>query len=277
MPQNQPSLDKKQIMLLVFGGIAFGGVVLVLMSITTVEAGHVGVKKVFGAVSDNVLSEGLHISAPWVNVVEVDTRIQNIKIEAMAGEANAAISKDTQTVGFTVDLAYNVDSISAWMLLKYVGETSRELGLIVLEPAAWQGVKEVISQYGIEDIVHEREKIRKEIGDKIMILVEERLRKRFADAVNAVHINQVTLKNIDYAEEYEQAITDKQVEAQRALQEENKLRRFQIEQKQAVAKAEQEARANVIRANGEAIAYLTKLGAEITSYAKLQSVGFSPC
>lgn len=276
MQQNQPVLEKKHIVYGFLGLIAIVFIVLIAMSITTVDAGHVGVKKVFGKVSEDVLEEGLHFIAPWVSVVQIDTRIQNINISAMAGEANAAISKDTQTVGFTVDLAYNVDSISAWMLIKYVGESNKQVASVILEPSAWQGVKEVISQYGIEEIPNQREMIRIEIGERMKILVEERLKKRFENALNSIRINQVTLRNIDYAEEYEQAITEKQVEAQRALQEENKLRRFQIEQKQAVAKAEQQARADVIKANGEAIAYLTKLGAEVTAYAKLRAVGFPP-
>ncbi|MCD4657356.1 MAG: hypothetical protein K8S87_07405, partial [Planctomycetes bacterium] len=41
-------------------------------------------------------------------------------------------------------------------------------------------------------------------------------------------------------------------------------------------KAEGEACAKVINANGEALAYLTKLEAEIISYAKLRAVGFPP-
>ena len=36
---------------------------LIITMITTIDAGHVGVKKVFGAVSENTLSEGLHIVA----------------------------------------------------------------------------------------------------------------------------------------------------------------------------------------------------------------------
>ncbi|MCD4656964.1 MAG: prohibitin family protein, partial [Planctomycetes bacterium] len=287
MAQNQVNLEKKQIMMMIFGGIALIVIIIIAMSITTIEAGHVGVKKVFGAVNAEVLPEGLHIIAPWVSVVEVDAKVQNINVEAKAGMTNAAVSKDTQTVGFQVDLAYNVNSIDAWMLIKYVGATHNNWKSTIIEPAMWQGVKEVISRYGLDDIVVEREEVRKAIGDSIKVLVRERLTERFKESGNVIQINQVTLRNIDYAPEYEQAITKKQVAAQSVLTADYELNRFQIEQKQAVAKAEQEAKANVkkaegdarakvINANGEALAYLTKLEAEIISYAKLRSVGFSP-
>ena len=276
MPQNQVNLDKKQIMLMIFGVIGIIVIILIAMSITTIEAGHVGVKKVFGAVNENALPEGLHIIAPWVSIIEVDSKVKNITIEAKAGMTNAAVSKDTQTVGFQVDLAYNVDTTDAWMLIKYVGATHDIWKNTIIEPAMWQGVKEVISRYGLDDIVVEREEVRKAIGDSIKILVRERLTERFKNSGKVIQINQVTLRNIDYASEYENAITEKQVAAQRVLTAENELNRYRIDQQQAVVKAEQEARANVIKATGEALAYLTKLEAEITSYAKLRAVGFSP-
>jgi len=140
----------------------------------------------------------------------------------------------------------------------------------------WQGVKEVISRYGLDEIVVEREEVRKSIGDSIKVLVKERLTERFKEAAKVIQINQVTLRNIDYASEYEDAITKKQVAAQYVLTAEYELNRYAIDQQQVVKKAEQEARANVIKATGEALAYLTKLEAEITSYAKLRAVGFSP-
>ena len=276
MAQNQVNLEKKQIMMMIFGGIAIIVIILIAMSITTVEAGHVGVKKVFGAVSADILPEGLHIIAPWVSVIEVDAKVKNITVEAKAGMINAAVSKDTQTVGFQVDLAYNVDSIDAWMLIKYVGATQEIWKSTIIEPAMWQGVKEVISRYGLDDIVVEREEVRKAIGDSIKILVRERLTERFKDSGKVIQINQVTLRNIDYASEYENAITKKQVAAQNVLTADYELNRYAIDQQQVVKKAEQEARANVIKATGEALAYLTKLEAEITSYAKLRAVGFSP-
>ena len=54
------------------------------------------------------------------------------------------------------------------------------------------------------------------------------------------------------------------------------LKRYKVQQQQAVVRAEQEAQAKVTQARGEALAYLTKLQAEVEMYAKLSAIGFSP-
>ncbi|MFA7067188.1 MAG: hypothetical protein WC199_10430, partial [Dysgonamonadaceae bacterium] len=52
--------------------------------VTTVDAGHVGIEKTFGAVSDNIYNPGLIIKAPWVEIVPFNVQ-QHESSQTIAG------------------------------------------------------------------------------------------------------------------------------------------------------------------------------------------------
>ncbi len=57
-------------------------------SIVQVEAGHVGVKKLFGHVQPDVLYSGLHLINPFVDVEPVETRTQNYTMSGVHNEGD---------------------------------------------------------------------------------------------------------------------------------------------------------------------------------------------
>ena len=69
-----------------------GGLLVVIgvltASIVQVDAGHVGVKKLFGQVQPDVLYSGLHLINPFVDVVEVETRTQNYTMSGVHNEGD---------------------------------------------------------------------------------------------------------------------------------------------------------------------------------------------
>lgn len=69
----------KQGKLIGVGLIAFSVLLLVLSSTNIVSARNTGVKVTFGKVSDDTLSPGLAVTAPWTKVVEVDGALQTNK------------------------------------------------------------------------------------------------------------------------------------------------------------------------------------------------------
>src|SRR5688500_18454086 len=69
------------------------GVLLILIGILTscivqVEAGHVGVKKLFGKVQNEVLHSGLHFINPLMEVEKMDVRTQNYTMSGMNDEGS---------------------------------------------------------------------------------------------------------------------------------------------------------------------------------------------
>lgn len=92
-------------------------VVLTLcLSVAVVPAGHTGVVTKFGAVTGDVLDEGLHFKVPFVTKVKsMDNRI------AKADEDVASASKDLQTVSSTISVNYRVARDSSAALYQNVG------------------------------------------------------------------------------------------------------------------------------------------------------------
>ena len=86
----------------VFGVLAPGIILFITISksYTAVDAGHVGVVKLFGAVADEVLEEGFHLKNPFTFVTQVDSRLGRVIMN------NAASSKDLQTVTCVVETQY---------------------------------------------------------------------------------------------------------------------------------------------------------------------------
>ena len=56
--------------------------------IVQIDAGYIGVQKLFGRVKQNVLREGLHLVNPLVDVIEIDSRTQNYTMSGQHDEGN---------------------------------------------------------------------------------------------------------------------------------------------------------------------------------------------
>lgn len=69
-----------------------GGIVAVLgivtASVVQIEAGHVGVQRLFGQVQKHVLYSGLHMINPFVDVISMETRTQNYTMSGVHDEGD---------------------------------------------------------------------------------------------------------------------------------------------------------------------------------------------
>ncbi len=73
------------------GPIKIGGIVIMLLgllftSIVQIEAGQIGVKKLFGKVQSDVLQSGLHLINPLMTVISLDVKTQNYTMSGMQDE-----------------------------------------------------------------------------------------------------------------------------------------------------------------------------------------------
>jgi regulator of protease activity HflC (stomatin/prohibitin superfamily) len=90
-------MDEKQIKWAIGLGVPFVVIVILsLMSITVVNAGHIGVATTFGAVEESNYEEGMVVHAPWRSIVEIDTRVSLVTVECMAA------SSDLQSIQTTI-------------------------------------------------------------------------------------------------------------------------------------------------------------------------------
>ena len=73
----------------------------------SIETGHTGVVTIFGKVENYTLDAGIHIKAPWQNVIKMDNRIQR------ATESLSCFSSDIQEVNMLYTLNYQISSKDA--------------------------------------------------------------------------------------------------------------------------------------------------------------------
>ncbi len=195
--------------------------------VTIVDAGHTGVVVTLGKVNEGVLSEGLHIKAPFVQkIVKIDNRI--VKLEV----STEAFSKDLQTVSTTLAINYRVDSKMSYSLYKNIGANYEE---VLITPAVNEVLKAIVAKYTAEESVTNRS------------LISEGLVKGLNEKLNesGLYVTDVNIINFDFSEAFITAIEEKQVAQQ-------KLLKAETEKQTAITNAEAEAEATRIRAEAEA-------------------------
>jgi prohibitin 1 len=99
--------------------------VLVASSATScVRTGHVGVVSVFGRVTGQTLSEGIHIVNPVASVTELSVKTQEIK------ERASVPSKEGLMMGLEASILYHLDPARAAQVYQQLGPTFAEVLLI---------------------------------------------------------------------------------------------------------------------------------------------------
>ncbi|HLF46690.1 MAG TPA: prohibitin family protein [Chitinophagaceae bacterium] len=103
------------------GPVKIGGIVIMLLgllfsSIVQIEAGQIGVKKLFGKVQMDVLSSGLHLINPLMTVISLDIKTQNYTMSGVQDE-NKASSDDAIHVLTSDGLEVVIDLTVLYRLL----------------------------------------------------------------------------------------------------------------------------------------------------------------
>jgi regulator of protease activity HflC (stomatin/prohibitin superfamily) len=110
------------------------GIVVILIGVLTaciiqIDAGQVGVQKLFGKVQNDVLNSGLHFINPAVEVIKLDTKTQNYTMSGVQDEGHKAgddairvLSADGLEVTIDLSVLYRVIPNDAPKLLSETGE-----------------------------------------------------------------------------------------------------------------------------------------------------------
>lgn len=187
--------------------------------IETVEAGHEGVVTSFGKVQQRSLSPGLNFVWPWQNIIPVNVQVKNKTIHA------SVFSTDLQEGQVEISLNYR----------PIRGETFRlyeEYGLDgwlkdVVEPALHESLKAATAKHTAEDIIANRDVVNQAITDNL----KARLAKAYVELV------QYSVVNFEFSPKFKAAVEAKQIEAQAALEQHNKVQREKYLADQEVQKA----------------------------------------
>lgn len=203
---------------------------VVIIAITVINpfvligAGKRGVVMNFGAVQNNILGEGLHLRIPIVQkVVKIDVQTQKMEAKAMA------YSKDIQTVESLLALNFH---IKADIVNKLWQEVGGDYESRLLDPSIQESVKAVTAKFTAQELIEQRAKVKDEIKNELF----GRLDKYFV-------VDEFSILDFSFSNEYEKAVEAKQVAQQAALKAENDLQRIKTEAEQRVAQAKAEAEA----------------------------------
>ena len=217
----------------------FVAVVLLIVArpFTTVKSTERGVVYKFGAVNSK-LGEWLHFVIPFVeSVKKIPITPQEMDLELPVAE-NGAITKDNQTIGANISIFYRFNDAEILDLAKNYGV---DIVKQKVQKDTLEAFKQAIGQNTIFDVAQNQEKIRSQVKK----MTNEKIGEY------PVVIDDIKISNYDWSEEFDNQIASTMKIAQEAKQQEQQLKKVEIEAQQAVKKAEANKEAE--RLNAEAM------------------------
>ncbi len=232
----------------IFIFVAFFLATISFMGFEQVNAGHRGVKLVWGKVVSDSLPEGLYFYNPIsTNIVTMDTRLQKktTKLETY--------TKDIQQTTMYITVNFYVDPVNAHNLYQRIG---LNYSSTLIEPALLNAVKDVVGKVEADKFINNRE------------LVTEEIKLKLSKALDGSHviIQSISIEDIAFSSAFEAAIEAKQIATQEAIKSQNETVRVEEEGKQRVIKARAES--NSKKAQSDADAYAI----EVESKAKAEAI-----
>jgi prohibitin 1 len=156
---------------------------LFLNPVKVIPAGHVGVKDLFGVVSPDGLSPGVHLVVPMTRVVVMSIQTQEIK------ETAEVPSQEGLIMDLEASLLFRLDPEKAADMYKTVG---RDYESVTVEPQFRSAIREITASYDAKALYSsEREKVAHEIQEFFAKLTQAR-----GIVVEAVLLRKVGLPSV---------------------------------------------------------------------------------
>lgn len=237
--------------------VVWSGFGTAFASIHQIPAGHVGVVYEFGAIKGQI-GEGFNLLAPWRT-----TRDANIQVQGHKFPDLQSFSKETQDVIVSATLNIKTDIGAIQKLYREVGPN---FFAILVEPRVNQNFKDETVKYLSVDIAPNREEIRKAVRQRLEVEL----------APYSIQVVDLLLDNIDFSEEFKNAIEAKQIATQRALEEEQKVYVSRYQANQAIEQARGQGEAILVVASKQAEAnkqLAESLTPALVQYSLIQKLG----
>lgn len=213
------------------GLLAVIGIAVGIMSMTTIDAGEVGVLTLFGNPYPYTLSSGLHFVNPLARSHKV-----NIRVQTVTGSSDAA-SKDLQSVHTEITLNYSIDGSKAVEYYKQVKNDNEYFKNSIIDPAMNEAFKATVANFNAEKLIENRT----QVSNGITQSIQEKLKKY------GVIIQSVSITNFKFSDTFASAIEAKVVAGQQVLTKQNQLEQDKIDAQRKVIVAEADAKAMSLR------------------------------
>ena len=212
-------------------------------SFHSVDAGHVLVVRQFGEIVGQ-RGDGFQTIAPWQTAEDVSTQVESQRFQmddrTGAGEgaiaSGPAISEETQPVYAVVTLNYRVSDQAVQELFTDVGSTFFEK---VVAPRVFQVFKNETVKFKSVSVAPNREQIRQ----AVQLELDRQLDGFSIDVVDFL------INDLDFPDEFTEAIERKQVATQDALAARQKVEQSKAEAQQEIERARGQAQAQRLRAS----------------------------
>ncbi len=140
-------MRKSVVISAVLGFLAILGFIILLMCITKIPQGHVGVVYSVNGVKEDTKSPGWHLTAPFDKVNKYPTKTQTHKYK----DLNVATS-DGKNLQMDIDVSYKVDATKAVDLFNRFGSADiEELEKGYLRSRVQDNVRQSVSKYSVID------------------------------------------------------------------------------------------------------------------------------
>lgn len=208
---NNPSVARssKSIRAVSFGIIALG---LLSACIKQIDAGEVGVQKLFGKVEDRVLESGLNFVNPLVSVTDMNIQTQNYTMSGIHGEGqkegdDAIRILSTDGLELTIDLTvlYRVNKTEAPRIIREIGKDIED---VIVRPVTRTKIRDNAVYYTAIDLYSNK---RDEFQSRIFKDIDTIFKQR------GLTLEQLLIRNIALPVSVKEAI-EKKINAEQDAQ-----------------------------------------------------------
>lgn len=172
--------------------------------IIQIDAGQVGVKKLFGSIQNDVLVSGLHFINPLLEISRIDVKTQNYTMsgvndegDKMGDDAIRVLTSDGLEVTIDLTVLYRVVGNDAPKLLKETGEDYRDK---IVRPITRTKIRDNAVYYQAVDLFGNK---RDEFQQRIYKSIEETFKTR------GLMLEQLLVRNITLPNSVKAAIESK--------------------------------------------------------------------
>ena len=193
IPTSIKGNKKKLRTLIITAVVVVLAVILIGSSVTVIPAGSKGVLLNMGAVSGQVLDEGVSFRIPFIQSV----KIVDVRMQKYESTDNASASKDLQSINSNIAVNYRVDSSAVDDLYKNIGMNYEST---VVAPAISECMKAVTAQYTAEELITKRSEVSANMKD----FLQDKLSDKY------IIVDSFNVTSFDFREAFNKAIEETQ-------------------------------------------------------------------
>ena len=212
-------------------GVVIIGLILLLMSVTTIGAGQIGIVTLFGKVQAENLSSGIHLLNPIASVHKVNVQVQTVS------EDSQAQSNDVQQLKTTLTLNYSINPTKVNQLFILVGGDKQQLEAGIIQPALNEAFKSVVAKYQAVSLIDQRT----QVSNDLVVAIQNKLSKY------GIEVQSVSITGFGFSQVFNDTIEQKVAAAQILQKMDIQLKQSQVTAQQKIVEAQADATAMNLR------------------------------